>query len=189
MKVKDIIELACVFTNKQDLLETSLFDQTKPAPTTDEQKEIDLFTRCLNLIIGEISCDYIPLVITEEIEVKNGVFEFENLSKIAVEILSIKDKSGNLVKAKIYPAYTYLDNGKYTIEYSYVPDLLSFEDDVPSFYCRLHERVFAYGVAMEYCLLCSLYDEMQIWQTRFKDSLQIAMQKRSEKRLPKRRWF
>ena len=41
MKVKDVIELACVFLGKQDILETSLFDQTQPDATDEQNAEIN----------------------------------------------------------------------------------------------------------------------------------------------------
>ena len=210
MKVKDVISLACVFLNKQELLETSLFvaedasnsqtseasttqteseTQTVASPTDEEQKEIDLLVRCLNLVVGEICCDYIPLVEREIVEVENGKFEFSKLKKIAMEILAIRNEAGDKVRCKLNPSFVALENGKYEIEYSFVPEALTLEDDMPAFYCRVADRVFAYGVAMEYSLLSSLYDEMDIWQTRFRDGLEIATKKHSEKRLPRRGWF
>ncbi|MGN1162931.1 MAG: hypothetical protein ACI4T2_03330 [Christensenellales bacterium] len=189
MKVKDVIELACVFLNKQDLLETSLFDSVQPDVTDEQQNEIGTLVRCLNLVVGEICCDYIPLVESEEIEVTGGKFEFSNLKKIAMEILAIRTQDGEKIRCKISPSFVLLPDGKYVVEYSYVPAKLCIDDDMPSFYCRVPDRVFAYGVAMEYSLLCSLYDEMDIWQTRFRDGIEIATQKHSEKRLPRRGWF
>lgn len=209
MKVKDIISLACVFLNKQELLETSLFvgevsssqtsessttqteseTQTVLSPTDEEQKEIDMLVRCLNLVVGEICCDYIPLVEREFVEVVNGKFEFSKLKKIAMEILAIRNEAGDKIRCKLNPSFVALPNGKYEIEYSFVPAALTLDDDMPAFYCRVPDRVFAYGVAMEYSLLSSLYDEMEIWQTRFRDGLEIATQKHSEKRLPRRGWF
>lgn len=189
MKVKDVISLACVFLNKQELLETSLFSESENAPTDEEQKEIEMLTRCLNLVVGEICCDYIPLVENEKIAVDEGKFEFCNLKKIAMEILAIKNEAGDKIRCKLNPSYVTLPNGKYEIEYSFVPAALSLDDDMPAFYLRVPDRVFAYGVAMEYSLLSSLYDEMEIWQTRFRDGLEIATQKHSEKRLPRRGWF
>ncbi len=209
MKVKDIISLACVFLNKQELLETSLFvgevsssqtsessttqteseTQTVLSPTDEEQKEIDMLVRCLNLVVGEICCDYIPLVEREFVEVVNGKFEFSKLKKIAMEILAIRNEAGDKIRCKLNPSFVALPNGKYEIEYSFVPAALTLDDDMPAFYCRVPDRVFAYGVAMEYSLLSSLYDEMDIWQTRFRDGLEIATQKHSEKRLPRRGWF
>lgn len=189
MKVKDVIELACVFLGKQDILETSLFDQTQPDASDEQNAEINTLVRCLNLVVGEICCDYIPLVHSEEIEVSGGKFEFSKLTKIAMEILAIRDKNGDKIRCKLSPSYVNLPDGKYVIEYSYVPAKLTFLDDMPAFYCRVADRVFAYGVAMEYSLLSSLYDEMDIWQSRFRDGIEIATQKHSEMRLPRRRWF
>lgn len=189
MKVKDVIELACVFLGKQDILETSLFDSTKTEATDEQKAEIDTLVRCLNLVVGEICCDYIPLVHSEEIEVADGKFEFLNLEKIAMEILAIRNKHGDKIRCKLNPSFVSLPDGKYVVEYSYVPEKVTFDGDLPEFYCRVADRVFAYGVAMEYSLLCSLYDEMEIWQTRFRDGIEIATQKHSEKRLPRRGWF
>lgn len=190
MKVSEVIKLACIFTNRQDLLDTQFFDEEIiQSPSSEQSKEINTFVRCLNLVVGEIACDYLPLLKEEEIEVTNGKITYSDFDLMLIEVVKIVDINGKSVKFKNFADYIQIPNGKYVITYSYIPDQLEFEDDMQQFYGRIPERVFAYGVAMEYSLLNSLFDEMEIWQTRFKDSLRIAMQKHCEKRLPKRGWF
>ena len=189
MSVKDIIKLACVFLNKQELIETNVFDETLREPTEEEQKEVEMLLRCLNLIVGEISCDYLPLINQENVTVSNKTIEFPTLSLTLLEVLSVRDKFGKLVKFKLFPNRIELPNGEYLVEYSYIPDSLTLDDQMYSFYGKVPDRVFAYGIAMEYSLLSSLFDEMEIWQTRFRDALKIAVTKHGEKRLPKRGWF
>ena len=57
-----------------------------------------------------------------------------------------------------------------------------------SFSSTIPERVYAYGVAREYYFNQTLFDDAEIWEERFKNSLQILTRKKSEIKMPKRRW-
>ena len=87
MSVKDIIKLACVFLNKQELIETNVFDETLRKPTEEEQKEVEMLLRCLNLIVGEISCDYLPLINQENVTVSNKTIEFPPQKSIDLYVI------------------------------------------------------------------------------------------------------
>lgn len=184
MEIVNIIKSACVFLQKDELLDlTELGGST--TSTTAQKKELSMILRCLNLVYNEIASDYIPLIKTEIKIPNNGEILFSTLSEKILDVKRIEDKYGLRVDYKLYPNRILTIDGEVEITYSYEPDeLASFSSNMESFSEKLTERVVAYGVAMEYSFISGLHDDASIWETRFKDGLLIAVRKKSEMRLP-----
>lgn len=189
MTIKGILKTACVFLQKEDLLEVLELDGTEES-TEAQQKEINHLLRCLNLVLSEISTDYIPILKTEKVYCSNGIVEISNLSKKVLDVYKIENKFNLTQPFKAFSDRVETSPGDLKITYSYEPDKLeSLTNSLDEFSQKLSERIVAYGVAMEYCFICGLHDDASIWEKRFKDGLIIAARKKSEIRLPKRRWI
>ena len=80
-----------------------------------------------------------------------------------------------------------MDNALSAIEIEYLP--LEKQNEIECFSNKITEKVFAFGVAMEYCFIQGLYDDAQIWEKRFKDALLVRASKKSNMKLPVRRWI
>lgn len=189
MTVKSVLKAVCVFLQKDELLETNLFDG-EVDPTNDQTKEIEHLVRCLNLVLSEISSDYIPLLKTEEIVSTDGRVLFSQFPKNVLDIYKIVNKFNLTQQFKTFSTYLETAPGELKITYSFEPEKLSqLDDSIEDFSQKVGERIIAYGVAMEYCFICGLHDDASIWEKRFKDGLLIAARKKSTIRLPKRRWI
>ena len=189
MEIVNILKNACVFLQKDELLEITEFGGEEDS-TEKQQKEVSMLLRCLNLVYNEIATAYIPLIATETISTSNGEVKLDNFSKKVLDIRRIEDKYRFRVNYKLYPDKIFINQGgEYKITYSYQPEELeSLEDDMESFSEKLTERVISYGVAMEYSFISGLHDDASVWEKRFKDGLLIATRKKSGMRLPSRRW-
>lgn len=189
MNIKNVIKTACLFLGKEDLENTvALGGQT--AESASDIKELNMLLRCFNLVYSEIANDYVSLLHTEDITTDNGKIDYSNLSKNLLEVKSLTDQNGYRVNYVLYPGHILTKVDKVIITYSYEPDALkSYEDEILEFSKKVCERTLAYGVAMEYCFISGLYDDAQIWEKRFKDALLVKNRKKSEMRLPKRRWI
>lgn len=189
MTAKDVIKIVCVFLQKEELLDVEELGGSEAA-SESELKELNHMLRCLNLVINQIASDYIPLKFIETVTPVNGKVLFTSLNKKLIEVLRVEDKFGIRVNFKLYPEFLETINGDISITYSYEPENISnINQDLESFSQKIGERVIAYGVAMEYCFICGLHDDASIWEKRFKDALLIAARKKSEIKLPKRRWI
>ena len=188
MTAKDILKIVCVFLKKEDFLETQSFGGTTQ-PTNSQTKEINHMLRCLNLVVNQISSDYIPLLKKETITPTNGKVLLGDLSKTVIDVIRVEDKFGIRVNYKMFPDYFETINGEINVLYSYEPaEVSELSSEIESFSQKIGERVIAYGVAMEYCFICGLHDDDKKKEKRFKDALLIASRKKGEIKLPKRRW-
>lgn len=189
MDIKNILKLACLFLGKENLENLTELGGLQSS-TSAEQKELNFLLRCLNLTYSEIASDYIPLLKTENVSTTDGKIVFSNLSKNLCEVKSLKDSGGFKVSYKLYPDYIFADGKDFEITYSYLPEVLeNFSSSLENFSKKISEKILAYGTAMEYCFISGLYDDAQIWEKRFKDALMVRSGKKTEKRLPKRRWI
>lgn len=189
MTAKNIIKTACVFLQKDELLDVTELDGQETA-TSSQTKELEHLLRCLNLVISEIASDYIPLINREKLTPVNGKIQLSSFSKDLIDVLQVKDKFGIKTNYKLFPSYIETIDGDVEVTYSFQPTALSnLSSEMEQFSQKISERVVAYGVAMEYSFICGLHDDASIWEKRFKDGLIIASRKKSDIRLPKRRWI
>ncbi|MBP3345303.1 MAG: hypothetical protein J6K97_03780 [Clostridia bacterium] len=182
MYIKDIILKSCDFIGKSELGQ----NLENGSLTEEEQCEIDGLVKSFNLIVEEIASQYQPIMQTEKFIVKNFKLEFSTFSKPVCEIYSIKDKFGRNVNYKIFDGYIFVCGKEVDVIYSTYPQTLSLEDEIDF---KLPERIFAYGVAREYFFANNLYEDANMWEERFKGALSIMLRRKSEVRMPRRRWI
>lgn len=186
MKVKDILKNACLFIGEKELA-LALEAETPSLEGKDEEK-VDVLLRCFNLVNQEIASDYLPFLYTEKIDVNNSILSFEDLSKTLINVYELKGNFGKSVRYKLYPNYLEVFGRAKSITYSFLPSDFTLTDEF-EFYNGLSARIYAYGVASEYLLCDGLSEDAEIWEKRFKESLFVLSRKKSETRLPKRRWL
>ena len=87
MLVKDIIALACDFTENSDL-KKALEENTS---LTDEQNVLcDSLVKCFNLVNNEIASEYIPHIKSETIKTQDFRIDFSSLSYSPCQIISVR---------------------------------------------------------------------------------------------------
>ena len=183
MLVKDIIILACDFTENQDLGKAL----EENSSLTDEQTLLcDSLVKCFNLVNSEIASDYTPLLKNEDLKTKDFKVNFSDFTFVPSQIYAVKDKNGRKVRFKVFDNYLIAFASTINVTYTSLPDDMALTSE---FTTTLPERIYAYGVAREYYFLQSLFDDADIWEERFKDALQIFCRKRSEVVMPERRWL
>lgn len=187
MKVKEIIAFACSFIGEQEIVKK--LTSTEAVSLTDkEQEKVDTLVRCFNLVNQEIASDYLPFLYTEEIDIDNSILNYADLDKTIINVYAVKGTFNRNVKYKAYTNYIQIFGKAKSITYSYLPDKSELDDDV-EFFNGLSARNYAYGIASEYLLCDGLSEDAEIWEERFKESLFVLSRKRSELKLPARRWF
>lgn len=186
MKVKEILAYASEFIGEREIAKKLASSETETF-SNREQEKVDALLRCFNFVNEEIASDYLPYLTREEINVDNSILNFSSLSKTLINIYSIKGRFHN-VRYRQYPDYVQIFGKAKEIVYSFLPDKHELDDEF-EFYNGLSARIFAYGVASEYFLIDGLSEDAEIWEERFKESLFVLSRKKSETKLPKRKWF
>lgn len=185
INIKETIELTAVLLQLENVLEHSIItgeiDNLTDEVREETEKEINLLVRCTNLVCGEVASEYFPLKATQKFVVEDGSIPFSEFEKPLLDIYSIKQNS-ELCKFKLYPSEVKTVTGDVEIEYTYIPEKMKIDDDMEFEQYKLGARTIAYGIACEYCLINSMFEEALIWNKRFKDSLyQVVKSMRIQK--------
>ena len=189
MTTKQVLSLASMFLGKEELLECEYF--TKQADynlTETEEKELDYLKRCLYLITNEISTDYLSIYAEKTVGFSNGEIALSDIDSSIYEIVKITDVNGKNIRFKIYDNTIYANANKAIIKYTKFAKNVDLDGECEDFSGRIPDRVLAYGVAMEYSFVSSLFDDATIWENRYKNALLVLSNKKQNIIMPKRRW-
>jgi len=181
MQVKDIIKLACTFTDNENLI--AKIDAN--TLTSDESLIVDCLVNCFNLVNNEIATEYIPCLKTQTFQTDSFKINFTSFTYSLNEIISVKDEKGRNIKYKVFDSYIMAMANDVEITYSCHPSTLTLSQ---SFTTLIPERVYAYGIAREYYFIKTLFDDASVWENKFKDSLQVLTRKKGEIVMPSRSW-
>lgn len=182
MNAEEIIKISSLFVNVQDEVEQLINNN-------DVSGELDMLLKCLNLTLCEVADDYLPILNKETICIDSNKLYFDDLIKPCKEIISIKLSDSNKnIKFTQYANYVYVSaKGYVDIVYKTNIDKVNIDSVINQFPC-LSSKCLALGTASEYCYINGFYEEAEMWDKRFKDSLQIACRKKKEIVMPKRWW-
>lgn len=189
MQVKEILNLACNYLGKEELLSSNYFVQNGEELSADLQKDLNKLLNCLNVITEEIATSYIPLLKEKEVVFTDGKIGIDEIDDNVAMVVSVKSKSGKTLKFKYYCDKVVCLANTALITYKVYPSELTLNGDAQTFGNRLSARVLAYGVASEYAYSEMLFDDATIWETRFKNALLYASEKKGELNMKKRGWF
>ncbi|MBQ8374914.1 MAG: hypothetical protein IJX98_04995 [Clostridia bacterium] len=182
MTVKEIIVKAAELLGLSDLVEGYFSSGSE-----DGKKAVDALVGCYNLVESELAIDYLPLVCEDEVKTDTGAVYFTKLRKNASRILSVCDQNGNAVEWKLFPEYILAQAGKLVVRYAYAPTEKNLDDD-GEYQSVASVRLFAYGVAAEYCLIAGLYEESAVWENKYRAAIQAAYKAKPSKVMKARRW-
>lgn len=189
MKTKQVLELVCTFLGKEDLLSCPYFSASEQELSSDEQKELDILLRCLNLVTSEISTEYLPIYRTKKITLNGGEFDLKDIDENIFQIIKLEDEYSGAIKFRIFGDKLRANATNCTVTYTSFAPKTTLDGDIETFSSVMPDRVLAYGTAMEYCFISSLYDDATLWESRYKNSLLTLSQKKHNVVMPKRRWL
>lgn len=189
MTAKEIIKNVCTYLGKEEILNSSLFEENGQSLTENEQKDVSKMVECLNYITEELATEYIPITKTKQLELTDGSIKLSDIDNNLQEIISVKTLTGKTLRYAVSTEKMICLANKVEITYKVYPETISLEGNAENFGGKLSARVIAYGVASEYCFLEMLYDDATLWESRYKNALLIAQRKKGEIKLKKRGWF
>ena len=152
----------------------------------DEESDVNRLIDAYNMVLNEIAIEYYPIFFTDE---KTGqTIDFAELTYQPLIVEKVTDKKGRAVQFKVLPtAVEMLKYDTYLIRYAYVPPKRSEQDEFEYQGSKISARVFAYGVAAEFCLVMGRYNEAVNWDGKFRKSLGSTLT-RGAKKIKGRVW-
>ncbi len=169
MKIKEIINNSALYLGLGDVREY-LVAQTDASEET--LKTVGVLTGLCNLVISELASTYIPMTATEEVSAVAGKIFFENLNHAAIKVVSVKDRSGNEINFEVFPEYIKLKDGRFTVEYEYIPQNYGLTDDIGYGEKDVPQAALSYGLCAEYCITQCRFEEAVSWRKRYIFSLE-----------------
>lgn len=186
MKVKDIIKIACDYIGCDDIV--SKLELSEPNLSENQQKTVNNLVKCLNLVQNEIATEFIPLSTIEEVKAQDFKVLYSSFSKKPIAIVDARDKFYRRVRFRAFADYLMIYAASAKVKYYYQPaEITSCEQDLTE--ALVPMRTYAYGVVREYYLQQSLSDEADIFEVRFKDSIEVFSRKKNQICMPRRRWL
>ena len=151
------------------------------------KKEAQTLLRCFNLVENEMALDYLPLYAEDETQSDTGAIAYSAFGKAVVRVLCVRDEWGNKIPFRLFPDHLKTAPGKVRVAYTYTPEEKG-EEDSSDFVLQASPRLFALGIAAEYCLAAGLYEEAEIWDAKYRDALKAAYAAKPARVLRSRRW-
>ncbi|MDE6967207.1 MAG: hypothetical protein K2P12_00995 [Clostridia bacterium] len=180
MKVEDVLTEVLVRLGDIDKYDINNLPQ--------DDDEINTIVKCINMIISEISSDYLPLECIEEVQITNGIIPYDMLSKKLINLKTITQNNAK-IGAKLYPEAIVCDvSGNVKVQYLYMPNELKL-GDIIELSPKVTLMLLAYGVLGEYCLLQGRYEDSMFYDKRYREMLKVASRTIKEIKLKHGWWY
>lgn len=187
-KIKDIIMTSARYLGLDSLYEKMFNEQTVDGEDAIFHSDI---LRCLNLVVGDLAINAVPLKNRKPVAAVNGVIMFKNVDTRLCDVRGLYDSAGNKIAFTLYhDRLLCKTSGIMDIEYTYLPSFLQPEDDVP-FSAYVSDNLLCYGTACEFCLIYDRGAEAVKWENLFAKELEKIENRKPPAggRLKRRYWL
>ena len=170
MTVKDVIKITATLLGREKVLE---YLSSENPDSFDAQTlcQVDVMTRCLNIVINELACTYVPMTIRETVETKQGKVYFSDLKETLLKIRSITGENGKQLTYKLSAEYIVVDSARVDIEYDFVPCNYGITDVIGYKESQIPVRILAYGTCAEFCLTERAFDDAVVFHKKYMDGI------------------
>ena len=169
MTVLDVLKTASLYSNISDTLEP-IFNEDETIPSAS-LAEFAVLLGAFNRAVKKIASNYLDCLSASVVTINSdGEFDLSSLSLRCRKVLSLFSGRKKLkFKVKGDTLFTSF-SGIATITFAYIPDdYLSTSDFDP--FPQLDIGTLSMAVASEYAYTKAIYDDAQMWQERFLDSI------------------
>ena len=173
MTIKQILKTASVYLGREDLikyLDGELSDINEDV-LNELKSEVDILTKCANLIINQLATEYLPVKSTDIVKSTNGQILYTSFPLDPLDVLAVYDVYDNKLEFKLLPFYVKTKPDAVKVEYTYLPPEYTLDETIAYDEKLIPMRVIAYGVTAEYSLISGRFDEASIWDRRYKNSV------------------
>ncbi len=180
MYVKEILKSCLLRAGKENLID-------KATPTQQDTDEIEKFLNAFNTVFRDISINYLPQTMLEEIIFVDGEAQIDGLSE-DIYLPKYVEQNGNKIKYTTTARGLKANNvnGKVKLCYSYIPKLFQLNSEVPNL--KISPNAIEAGVLSEYFFQVRAYDLAKEYDTKYRSEMTVAKYKGKEIRVKERSW-
>lgn len=165
MKVSEVIELSAL------LLDIEL--------TEDIRNNL---VRCYNLVEQELATDYFPILEVDKFFHVEDKIYYKDFSRKPYMLKGIQDFHGDSVSFRLAPEYINLiknyNGGTFFVKYYYLPEDKELYSN--STYGAEYISILKYGIAAEYCLMQSNFEQAKIYSDKYKERIKLKGPKKKK---------
>ncbi len=192
MNIGNLI-VACGEMLNIDELINATFENEKLLLYGTEVKDhtINKMAKCVLYTIERIVQDYFPIKGSVKIAPKNKMIPYEEITnEKLIGITTICDQYGNGVMYEAYDKYIKVfTDAELTITYNYsIGENVRYDSVIDYIPPMITERAIIYGACYEYCLMNGRYDEANIYDVRFNDTILACTRGKGSKYIRPRIW-
>ena len=180
--VKEVLLIAAAELGLYDTVRSYIEEQNETG-----KEETEALLRCFNLVENEVALDYLPLYAEEVVETDTGSVYYSQLSRSAVRVVKVTDEWDNDAPFRLFPEYIKTQGGRLKIRYAYAPEKKGIADE-SDYLTQVSPRLFAYGVAAEYCLALGIFEDAAVWDKKYKDAITATYRAKPVRVIQSRRW-
>lgn len=187
MKVKNIFSNVCKYLNLDELFEYC--NDQSISPSQDVLDDYEKMLLAINMTNTTIASLYFDILEEKQIVCMDGKIKYSNITdKDIVDIKYVLDTDGNKINYSAMSDGINLNDGTYKIVYSYLPKEVEIDDEI-TYYRKISEALFSYGVVAEFLFLKGDLNEAYIWDKKFKEELFALSRPRKNINMPCKRWY
>lgn len=185
----EILKLTSTFLGLDKTTEYLVSDRSQE-PDDETKQQINQLLIFMNYVLREITKNHFPLSQKETISSdQDGKIYFSKLKRTAIQIKDVKNFLDLSCHFEIFPDHLKVDNAntEYKIFYSFAPKTVNSLDDEVELPFGVDYFVVCFGIASEFALLKGLYEESQMWESKFNSELKSIKSRSGERRFFARR--
>ena len=185
MKVLEILERVCVYLDLTEEFEKVLNEEGFGEDVINDYEKIIL---SINNLSEDLSYSILKNKTSEEVNFVNNLFDMTSLTKRVIGIKEVKSLSGKKLKYELSDNMIECNVTNAIVTYYYAPKQVYNLRDEVFIDPRISFKAFVLGVVSEYFYINGLLDDYKVYQEKFLNALGET-RKKTNIRLPKRRWF
>ena len=169
MKVKELIKNVCLLVGDKSLAEYA----ENGTDLGGQKQEYENLLTLVNLVVNE-TIAYVPLLTEEKIVSESKKIYYSTLKKKAIKIYGVFNAFGESIAYKERLDYLEAEDDVSIIKYSFVPEKLTEESEIPYSEKGVVSSVLVYGVTANYCIYQNRFDEACLWNERYVSGIESA---------------
>jgi len=140
----------------------------------DDVTNQKILFRCANLVVANVTGNYIDCVTTQDFNVTEGCINYDEFDKTFLKIVSVS------CSYDLYMDHIAVRNGHVTVKYAYVPEFKSPDDVV----AVMNPSTLLWGILAEYACISGLVEEAKLYNDKFEKLLFASRPTGKSRRMP-----